>query len=340
MTDTRLDVTEILVVVTPDFNLATTMAFLDPFRAANYLEGSTLFRWSIVSPDGGMVMASNGVAVDTDPLTQARPSPEFVIVSSSWTPERYASTTLRAFLRRLARQRATLGGLDTGAFILADAGLLTGKRATVHYEHIDAFIELHPDTDVTEDLFVADGDRLTCCGGQASADLALHILRERLGETVANSAARYVLHQTIRPGRTQQLPSLTEPLGRSVPASVRTAIRQMEAHLEEPLTIPEIAAEAGLSQRQLNRLFARHLGKTTALYYRDIRLDRARGLVTQTELPLTEVAIASGFRSQVTFSRAYRERFGLPPGKDRTEGRVPFEFRAWPMHRPARAMQP
>ncbi|MGD1924422.1 MAG: GlxA family transcriptional regulator [Paracoccaceae bacterium] len=334
--DTRSDLIEILIVVTPDFNLATTMAFLDPFRAANYLEGSARFRWSLVSPDGGMVMASNGVAIETEPLPQACQSPEFVIVSSSWAPERHASPALRAFLRRLARQRATLAGLDTGAFILADVGLLTGKRATVHYEHIDAFIELYPDIDVTEELFVVDGHRLTCCGGQASADLALHILRERLGETVANSAARYVFHQTIRPGRTQQLPSLAEPLGRSIPAPVRTAIRQMEAHLEEPLTIPEIAAEAGLSQRQLNRLFARHLGRTTALYYREIRLDRARGLVTQTELPLAEVAIASGFRSQVAFSRAYRERFGLPPGKDRTEGRVPFEFRAWPMHRPPR----
>ena len=280
-----------------------------------------------------MLAASNGISVETSSLTQMQAPADLVLVSASWTPERYSTDTLRAFLRRMARQGRTVGALDTGAFILADAGLLSGRTATVHYEHIDAFIELHPDVKVTEDLFVVDGDRLTCCGGEASADLAFQILRERLGETVANSAARYVFHQTLRSSGMSQLPTLTEPLGRSVPDPVRTAIQVMEAHLEDPLTIPQISDQTGISQRQLNRLFARHLGKTTALYYRDIRLDRARGLVTQTEMPLTEVAIASGFRSQVTFSRAYGERFGLPPSQDRTEGRVPFEFRAWPMHR-------
>ncbi|MEM1299643.1 MAG: GlxA family transcriptional regulator [Pseudomonadota bacterium] len=321
----------LLIIVTPDFNLAATTAFIDPFRAANYLEGTTLFRWQVASERGGMVPASNGLAIDTVALTEADAA-DMVVISSSWAPEQHSTEPLRARLRRAARNGVQMAALDTGAFILADAGLLTGRRATVHYEHIDAFIELYPNVEVSEDLFVADGDRLTCCGGEASADLALQILREQHGEPVANSAARYVFHQSLRTYGMSQLPSLTEPLGRAVPATVRAAIRSMEAHLEEPLTIPEIADEAGLSQRQLNRLFTRHLGKTTALYYRDIRLDRARGLVTQTEMPLTEVAIASGFRSQTNFTRAYRERFGLPPSRDRTEGRVPFEFRAWPMH--------
>lgn len=321
----------VLIIVTPDFNLATTTAFIDPFRAANYLEGQTHFSWTIASAKGGTLTTSNGMVIETTPLKKAAPA-NIVIVSSSWAPERYAAD-LKPFLRRAARQGHVIGGLDTGAFILADAGLLENRRATVHYEHIDALIELHPDVTVTEDLFTVDGDRLTCCGGEASADLAFHILREYLGETVANSAARYVFHQTMRTAGMSQWPTLTEPLGRSVPDPVRSAIRAMEAHLEDPLPIPDIAAQTGISQRQLNRLFDRHMGKTMALYYRDIRLDRARGLVTQTEMPLTEVAIASGFRSQVTFSRAYRERFGLPPSHDRTEGRVPFEFRAWPMHK-------
>ena len=109
----------------------------------------------------------------------------------------------------------------------------------------------------------------------------------------------------------------------------------MEAHLETPLSIAGIAAAARVSQRQLNRLFDTYVGKTPSLYYRDIRLDRARGLVTQTDMALSQVALASGFASPVHFSRAYKERFGLPPRQDRVEGRVPFEFRAWPMHRPA-----
>ena len=89
---------------------------------------------------------------------------------------------------------------------------------------------------------------------------------------------------------------------------------------------------AEVSHRQLNRLFAEFIQKSPSVYYRDIRLDRARGLVTQTGMAMSEIAIASGFASQVHFSRAYKQRFGLSPIKDRIEGRIPFEFRAWPMH--------
>ncbi|MEM6663144.1 MAG: GlxA family transcriptional regulator [Pseudomonadota bacterium] len=326
---------EILIIVTPDFNLAATTAFIDPFRAANYLEGKALFRWHIAATIGGEVTASNGLSVSAVPLDDTG-KPDLVVISSSWTPERYSTASLHARLHRAASRGAKLCALDTGAFIMADAGLLAGRRATVHYEHIDAFSELYPDITVSEDLFVDDDGRLTCCGGEASADLALHIIRSCMNETVANAASRYIFHPTIRGLGASQLPPLTEPLGGTVPGVVRTAIRLMEANLETPFSIPEISQAAGVSQRQLNRLFARHLCKTTALYYRDIRLDRARGLVTQTAIPLTEVAFASGFRSQVTFSRAYRRRFGLPPGEDRTEGRIPFEFRAWPMHRPVK----
>lgn len=324
----------ILILVTPGFNLAATTSFIDPFRAANYLEGRTRFTWRLVSEPGGAVSASNGLSVATERLSDVDLETArfgLVAVSASWTPERHATRAVRAALRQAYRRGALMAGLDTGAFILADAGLMTGIRATVHYEHIDALSELYPDVEVSEDLIVADRRRLTCCGGEAAADLALQLVRERCGDTLANSAARYIFHPAVRGYGLSQLPALTEPLGRSVPERVRSAIRVMEAHLEEPLPIPEIGRRVGLSQRQLNRLFTRHLGKSTMLYYRDIRLDRARGLVTQTEMPLTQVAIASGFRSLMAFSRAYRQRFGLPPSRDRVEGRVPFEFRAWPM---------
>ncbi|MBN9273381.1 MAG: helix-turn-helix domain-containing protein, partial [Mesorhizobium sp.] len=115
--------------------------------------------------------------------------------------------------------------------------------------------------------------------------------------------------------------------------TVRQVISIMELHLEQTLTIPELCRKVDISQRQLDRLFKQYVGKPPALYYRDIRLDRARGLVTQTDMLMSEIAIASGFSSQVHFSRAYRERFGLSPRSDRVEGRIPFEFRAWPMHR-------
>lgn len=327
-------VLNLIVIVTPNFNLAATVGFLDPFRASNYLDGSVLFRWTIVSAKGGDIVASNGFKVGTTALREVRTqSPEIVIVSSSWAPEEYNSVPLHGALTRWARAGVTIGALDTGAFILAEAGLLKGKRATVHYEHIDALKELYPETETLEDLFVFDGKRITCCGGGASVDFALHIIRSMHGDSLANAAARYLFHQSLRPQGSSQNPGVVEPLGSTAPAVLKKAIKLMESNLEDALPITQICKRIKMSQRQLDRLFAQFVKKSPVLYYRDIRLDRARGLVTQTDMRLSEIAVASGFSNQAHFSRAYKERFGLSPRSDRIEGRVPFEFRAWPMHR-------
>jgi transcriptional regulator GlxA family with amidase domain len=334
MVDEQHPVVQLLILVTPSFNLAATSAFIDPFRAANYLEGATRFRWILASASGELCTASNGFVVQTQKLADIQNDPfDIVVMSASWTPETGRTPQLLAALRRWSRAGSILGALDTGAFILADAGLLSGRRATVHYEHIDAFKELHGDVDVSEDIFVRDEKRFTCSGGIASADIALHIIRASSGDALANAAARYIFHPVLRPAGTSQNPPSLEPLGSHVPNSIRQAILVMEQHLEEALSIPEIAGRVSISHRQLDRLFLRYVGKSPAIYYRDIRLDRARGFVTQTDMPMSEIAIASGFASQVHFSRAYRERFGLSPRSDRVEGRIPFEFRAWPMHR-------
>lgn len=322
------------VIVTPNFNLAATMSFLDPMRAANYLEGSNLYSWDIVSEAGGACVASNGIEISTKALHEvAIVKSDVLIVSSSWTPEVHGSTKLKAVLQLAARQKVTIGSIDTGAFIVAKAGLLKDRKATVHYEHLDAFQELYPEVTCTEALFEFDGDRISCSGGGAATDFALHIIQGVHGIALANAAARYVFHAGMRKTGSPQNPQFHEPLGTTIPVKLRAAIKTMEQNLEVPLPMGEICEAADISQRQLNRLFAQYLRKTPQLYYRDIRLDRARGFVTQTSLAMAEIAIACGFSSQVHFSRAYKERFGLPPIKDRIEGRVPFEFRAWPMHR-------
>lgn len=324
----------LLMIVTPNFNLMTTTAFVDPLRAANYLDGRPHFQWSFGSVQGGMVMASNGLEVATVALAQVEARDfDCVIVSSSWSPEAHAARGLLVALRRWARLGVTMGALDTGAFILADAGLLKGQAATVHYEHIDALLELHDDIAVSENIFVLGRDRFTCCGGTAAIDMGLHLVRQTCGHDLANAAARYIFHPLIRPEGTPQNPSGNEPLGLSLPAALRQVITEMERNLEEPISIPDLCDRVGLSQRHMTRLFERHVGKTAVLYYRDIRLDRARGLVTQTDLPLSQVAVATGFASQAHFSAAYKERFDISPRADRQEGRIPFEFRAWPMHR-------
>ena len=314
---------EILVYVTPRFNLAATVWFLDPFRAANYLEGRPLFQWTLISAQGGEVAASNGMTVTSQALSSSPPSrPSLAVVSASWTPEAYVGPPLVPALRHWARGGVPLVGLDTGGFLLAEAGLLKGRRATVHYEHIDAFAELYPEVEVSEELYVMDGDRLTCCGGAAAADLALQVLRASGGEALANAAARYVFHDRLRAPGDPQNPTRAEPLGSTVPAKLKAAIMLMETRREEAASIAEIAGGVGLSQRQLERLFATYVGASPVQYYRDIRLDRARGLVTQTELPLYQIAVACGFASPEHFSRAYRERFGLAPSRDRVSKQI------------------
>lgn len=324
----------VLLVVTPNFNLAATVNFLDPFRAANYLDGTSHFEWTLASTHGGHCVASNGMSSDTLPLASVLDRHwDFVVVSASWAPETNYSPTHLKSLCQLARQGSTMGALDTGAFILAKAGLLKGRRVTVHYEHIDAFRELFANTTVVDELFVFDGNRISCSGGVAAVDFSLHIIQGVLGAAMANHAAIYLYQQSIRPIGTRQIPEPVDRPGRAVPKPVSKAIKVMESHLENVITIPEICRTIDISQRQLDRLFASYVKKTPALYYRDIRLDRSRGLVTQTDMPLSGVAVASGFVSQVHFSRAYKQRFGLPPGQDRIEGRIPFEYRARPLHK-------
>jgi len=341
MNDKNPPLLQLLIVVTPNFNLATTCAFIDPFRAANYLEGTARSHWTIASVAGGRCPASNGLDIATEKLTSLENERfDIVVVSSSWTPEAFEPKTLLGAIKQWARAGSMIGALDTGAFILADAGLLKNSKATVHYEHIDAFKELHGDITVTEELFVHSENRFSCAGGLASADIALHIISKYWGDSLANAAARYIFHPCIRKAGSLQNPLQAEPIGIAVTHKLKQAISLMEQHLEETLSIPEIAEKINISHRQLDRIFLRHTGKSPVIYYLDIRLDRARGLVTQTDMSMVDIAIACGFSNQVHFSRAYHKRFGLPPRSDRIDGRIPFEFRAWPMYRKAEAAIP
>ena len=326
--------TRLSIIVLPAFNIMTTMALIDPFRAANYLAGAPIFSWRFLTPNEGTVTASNGISLaDVTPLSEAgSDEDDIVFVSSSWTPEVYRDAEVLGWLRRQARRGATLGGIETGTFLLAYAGLLDGRRVTVHYEHMAVFRELFPSVLCAEDIFVVDGDRVTCCGGIASTDLALTIVADLHGLSLANDAARYIFHDRLRAGSEGQLPEHFEPVGHGVPETLRRAIVAMEHNLEVPLKMSAIGEAAGKSQRQLERLFLTHTGVTPVQYYLEVRLDRARGMVTQTDMPMMTIAMACGFASQDHFSRTYKHRFQMPPSMDRQQGRIPFQFRSFPSY--------
>lgn len=324
---------KIAMLLFEGFNSMAMHAFLDPFRSANYLRGETLYRWEFVAFNRDNVTASNGLTVSQlRPYNEISHGFDLVVVNASWNVGQFKAPALLNWLRDISARGATLCGLDTGAFVLGFAGLLKGRRAAVHYEHIAAFRELFPDVVMGEEMFIVDGDRLTCCGGLAASDLALEIIRLQQGMELANASGRYMFHERLRDGDEGQLPAHREPVGYAAPEKLREAIILMERNLEIPLQIGEIAKQVGVSQRHLDRLFNKHTGVSPVRYYLDVRLDRARGLITQTELPILTVAVACGFGSNAQFSRTYKKRFHISPSQDRIDGRVPFQFRSFPSH--------
>lgn len=317
------------MLLLPEFNSMSAQAFIDPLRAANYVQGEALFEWDWLSLDGGNIRASNTLSIATSQAIENTVY-DFVVVNASWAPERFQNPGLRRWLRFQDAHHATLVGLDTGAFVLAFSGLMRGHPAVVHYEHTESYSELFPGSPVLQQLFIADGNRITGCGGVASTDLALEMVRELHGYDLANAAAHYLIHDRLRPGDVDQLSKTHEPAGYHIPGLLRESMMLMERNLEEPLKISEISEHLGLSQRQLERLYRRYTGVTPNRYYLDTRLDRARGLITQTQLSLVEITSACGFSSTEVMARNYHRRFGITPGKDRVEGRIPFQFRSHP----------
>ena len=213
------------MLLIPGFNSLAANAFIDPFRAANYLGGQTSYRWDWLGIDGTSVVASNGLAMENvSPIVTINDNYDYLVVNASWTPEQYRQSHLVEWLNKQNRRGCALIGIDTGGFLLGYAGLLDGYAATVHYEHMAAFSELFPKVILSEALYTVDRDRLSSCGGQASADLALEIIRLNHGLDMANAAARYIFHDRLRGPAETQLSRNVEPVGHSVSRQVREAI--------------------------------------------------------------------------------------------------------------------
>ena len=316
------------MLLLPAFNSMAAQAFIDPFRAANYLQVEPIYDWHLLSLDNKEVTASNGLTISrTTPIQQTKTRFDLLVVNSSWTPEAFQDAEFRTWLRLLARDEIPLAGLDTGAFVLAFAGLMDGYRATVHLEHAASFRERFPDTHLQETLYCIDRDRLSCAGGLAAADLSLELIKQHHGSQLANATANYIFKDRIRfadePQRSWYYPSLKS----QVPVEVKNAINLMQNNLEQALSIADVCLHLHISQRQLERRFKAQFGVTPKRYYLGLRLERAYSLLTQTELSLSEIASACGFNSSENFTRAYKKHFGTLPSLDKKEGRIPFQFR-------------
>ena len=300
----------------PRFSMMAFVSAVEPLRVANRLAGRPLYRWEIVSADGTAVAASNGMALVADRGAGGPAAYAKLVVCAGFEPERDYDQKIGAWLRRANGSGSDLGAMDTGAFLLARAGLLDGHRATTHWESLDSFRERFPKVEVETGLFVIDRHRFTCAGGTAALDMMLHLIALRHGGRLAAAVSEQFIHAHIRDPQDRQR---MEPHVRQgvTHAGLGKVIALMEDHLDEPVTGRRLSAAAGLSQRQLERRFRQHFQTTPLRYYLELRLQRARGLLHYTDLPIVEVAVATGFGSAAHFSRTYRTWAGKAPSRER-----------------------
>ncbi|MCF4098452.1 GlxA family transcriptional regulator [Maritalea mediterranea] len=303
-------------LLVPEFSMMAFTSSIEPLRAANRLSGKTLYQWKILSQDGDNVYASNGVGVAADAALAEKPALDTLVVCAGLKAGTYSTPHLLSLLRDYARTGATMGSVCTGSHLLAHAGLLDGHRCTIHWEDVEGFAENFPHLDITATLFEIDRNRYTCSGGTAPLDMMIYGIAQDHGRDLAVNVAEQLLHNFVRvPHDTQRMP-IKHRTGLNQP-KLLAAIAHMEANIETPVSIHDIAASTQVSARQLERLFRVHLSKTPTRYYLEVRLHRAKLLLAQTTMPIIQVAVATGFTSASHFAKAYKELFGQSPSAER-----------------------
>ncbi len=309
---TPIDVAFALV---PQFSMIALYSALEPLRVANRFLGEA-FAWRFVSVDGEAVAASNGIPVSVSGRLADIGRPNLAIVCASYGHEAAMTRPMLAGIRALARKGVWLGGIDTGAVLLAEAGVLDDVRATCHWETLPAMRESYADVAVTERLYEIDCARLTASGGTVPLDMMLEWISSLYGRALAER-----VRETLDHWRQSPAPGGGEAGGRAARRTgdqrLRAVVAAMQQHIEDTLRIGDLAVVAGLSPRQLERAFRAAFGLSPVSFYLGLRLERAEHLLTYGAMGVREVALATGFSSLAQFSRAYKARYGLAPSRHR-----------------------
>ena len=307
----------IAFVLIPDFSMYALASASEPFRVANRLNASKSYDIKFVSIDDGPAVASNGVSISTHIAFRDLPKDTArIIIIAGFDPLENCAPNTLALLQEAARRGTLLGAVDTGAYLLAQAGLLSGRKCTLHWESIGSFREKFPHISVVNELYVEDGRFVTSAGGAGALDMALQIIWMKHGYDLMTAVAEQFIYSSLRSGNDHQRMSLRHRLMTSNPNLIK-AVRLMEERRLKPYSIATIAKESGVSQRELNRVFKRILDTTPQSFYRSIRLERASRLLQQTDMSVLDIAVLCGFSSAALFSRNYKDHFGMPPTQAR-----------------------
>ncbi|MEQ9695011.1 GlxA family transcriptional regulator [Shimia sp. SDUM112013] len=310
--DTSPEPEHFVFLLLPKMSMLAFSAAIEPLRMANQLTGKVLYRWTTLSQDGDSVRASNGIEIGVDgAMGETRPG-SYVFVCSGVEPEKQTSKAAADWIRYQWRTGRVVGGLCTGAYTLARAGILGGKKFTLHWENQLPFRESYPELDVQEQLYAIDDRIMTCGGGAAATDLFLKLIYERHGPLLSQAVLNMCLHFVHRSEADSQTSSKSASLGIRNKKLLQI-ITIFDEEIEQQVELDEVADRVGVSRRQMERLFSHHIGRTPKRYLMDLRLQRARALMAETDLPVSEVAFACGFESTSHFSKRFRERFGVSP---------------------------
>ena len=298
------------------FTMLSFASAIEPLRIANRVVGEPVYSWALAGEGGVQATCSNGAAFKLDMGLDEVDRDDTLLVCGGIDVQKTATKAVLNWLRRESRRGVTIAGLCTGSYALAKAGLLEGKKATIHWENRDGFLEEFEEVNLTKSVFVMDGNRWSTAGGTSSLDLMLKVIAGDHGEDVANTVADQLIYSTPRTDQDTQRLSIPTRIGVRHP-KLSQVIQMMEGNIEDPMSPADLAEEVGMSTRQLERLFRRYLNRSPKRYYMELRLQKARNLLMQTDMSVINVALACGFASPSHFSKCYRSHYNTTPYRER-----------------------
>ncbi|MBQ57012.1 MAG: AraC family transcriptional regulator [Pseudomonadaceae bacterium] len=299
-----------------NFTLISLASAIEPLRMANQLSGKELYRWFTLTQAGGAVSASDGLTITPDASLANAPKLDAVIVCGGVDIQHSVTREHLQWLQMMARQGRRMGAVCTGSWALAKAGLLDGFDCSVHWECLASMQEAFPRVAMSTRLFSIDRNRNTSSGGTAPMDMMLHQIGREHGRELPAAISEMFIYERIRNEQDHQRVPLKHMLGTNQP-KLQEIVALMEANLEEPIDLDQMACYVDVSRRQLERMFQKYLNCSPSRYYLKLRLIRARQLLKQTSMSVIEVASVCGFVSTPHFSKCYREYFGIPPRDER-----------------------
>ncbi len=298
----------VALVVYPNFQ-SLSLSIGSVFECANLLRGEPAYEFHLVSETGGAVMSSQGFSVNS---TAIRPEGYDSLIVSGYLEFQLPEASLAEFVKAASAQSRRVVSLCMGIFVLAEAGLLAGKRATTHWLHAPAFRKRYPEIQLDEDkLFVVDGQVWTGAGMSAGVDLALAMVENDLGRDLARQVARKLVIPQRRGSEQSQLSALLELDPKS--DRVQLALAYARENLRDDLSVEALAAVARLSPRQFSRVFREETGQTPAKAIESLRVEAARALLETSRHPIEVIAREPGFGDRDRLRQAFLRAFGQAP---------------------------